>query len=577
MSYPNHIMEDLEDNRVQVLIPQTLLGIICMVNLLVLGSYVFKPGISELLFPLAVILVFLLQYLYARTSGQPLKSLYSALGWSIFILVLSLVFGWFYFDFSWDGQWYQQAAVYHLSGKWNPIYQPLNAPEPHSSILHFPKYFWLFGAALTKLSGSIEIGKAYNVLVFACACNVAYSFFSIYVVSKIRVIALTAIVLLNPVVWSELTTYLNDGDLYLYLVNYLLGTLSWLKTRDRGQLIIAGLAAIGLINTKFTGLVFFLFVSLFLLIYILVRYRKLTKSFLAAHVLVAALGIGVFGFNPYVTNLINRGNPLYPILGSKQFPSVFANGSDDNENYETPVNMRGKSLPLRLLYANFGKPGNAPYADETDAVLSWSSFSDFSSWKAYNFHETRVSGFGPYFSVLLVFMVILLPVSSLRRKEFRLPVLLFFICMACCLSLSKHFWWPRFFPMLWLCPVVPLFLIWSTELDKTLEAQSLSAGKVMSYFSLAFAAIAIINGAIVAFLHMRWETNASVTLRKQLTELRQEKKVIKINSGWFKTSVEEKLKNQGIQYSTDPASPGAKVYKLQSVVEGYPNEVTYSY
>lgn len=557
-----------------LLIPQILLSTICLVHFFALVTYLLHEALHPCLFPVSVLAAIGLNFLFAGRLGSDKRSLTLAAAVSLLILAVSVWLAWFYFDLSWDGQAYHQAAVYNLAGKWNPLFQQLETPDHINdrSVLFFPKSSWIFGAALLRLFGTVEPGKAYNFIILFAAAGVVYPLCRNFKMPAWKAGVFTLLILLNPVVWSELTGYLNDGDLYLFLVIYLASIILWLRDPKPIFISIGLMAAVCLVNVKFTGLVFFLITSFFVLIYILFREKDGIKPFLVSHLLAGIIAVFVFGFNPYVTNMLNRGNPLYPIMGSKTFPKA----SDTNEKFETPKNMKGKNLAVRLFYANFGQPGNAPYNKEKDATLAWPFTTSPGLWSAYHFQETRVSGFGPYFGILLVWTIIVLTALLIAVKEFRWPGFVFLAGLCCCLSLSKHFWWPRFFPLLWLTPLLPLFLLWTTNTEQLAGSKPYERLKAAKIAGWLLAIIIGINGLIVAFVHMQWETASSVTLRMQLRRLRDVKRPIEVDYGVFKRSMEEKLSYWNIGFT--PMSLKLlheKSHKLTSVVKGYPNQVWY--
>ncbi len=553
-----------------------LLSIICVTHLSVTITYLFNCALSVLLFPLSVISAIGLTFLFTDLLGIEKKTLITSTIVSLIALIGSLLVASFYFDLSWDGQWYHQAAVYNLAETWNPIYKPMATPDGlnHTSILHFPKNSWYFAAAVTRVFDTVEAGKAYTFIALFAAFGAVYSFCRDLRLPVWRSLIFTALVLLNPVVWSEITSYLNDGAIYLFLVIYLASIVSWLQNRKSVHALMATMAICCLVNIKFTGLVFTLIASSFVLIYILLQKRSLIKSFLLINLKAGLLAIVVFGFNPYITNLINRGNLLYPLMGSKQFPGVLDKEVDDNEAYETPKNMQGKSLPTRLIYANFGYPGNAPYNGEDNARLSNPFTTPAKSWSAYHFQETRVSGFGPYFGVLLLLSAIGLLGSSIIWKNSRLPVLIFFVGLCCCISISKHFWWPRLIPMLWLFPLLPVLLFWKFQAKRDITNGSRRRRLVNGIFSLLAVFIGV-NGLIVAVIHMRWETASSIRLRSELKQIRDARRPIEIDYGWFKRATEEKLDHWNIKYTPSTLATDTSARKLTSVVEGYPNQILY--
>ncbi|WP_091150696.1 hypothetical protein [Mucilaginibacter pineti] len=525
---------------------------------------------------MSIIIAIGLNFLAANWLAINKKSLGIATLLSLLIITGSLLIAGFYFDLSWDGQWYQQAAVYNLAETWNPLYKPLNTPDGlnHLSILHFPKNSWYFAAAVTRLFGSVEVGKAYNVIALFTAFGVVYPLCRSFNLPPWQSVVFTALVLLNPVIWSEITTYLNDGDLYLFLVVYLASVVSWLRTPKLVYLLLAVMAICCLVNIKFTGLVFVLISSFFVFVYILIKKRELVKTFVLSHIIAGVMALCIFGFNPYITNLINRGHPLYPLMGSKQYPGVFDKGIDDNEAYETPKNMKGKSLPMRLIYANFGYPGNAPYNGEDTARLANPFLTSPKSWSAYHFHETRVSGFGPYFGILLILATVALAVLLIAVKASRLPVAIFLLGLCSGLSLSNHFWWPRFFPMLWLVPLLPLLLWWVYNANRLAHNSNLR-GVTINSLAWLFAICIGINGIIVAAVHIRWETVSSINLRNELQKIHDTKRPIDVDYGWFKRATEEKLNRWNIKYTPTSLGTDTTASKLTSVVKGYPNQILY--
>jgi hypothetical protein len=251
-------------------------------------------------------------------------------------------------------------------------------------------------------------------------------------------------------------------------------------------------------------------------------------------------------------------------MGTRHYPSIIEQtGRDDNEFFETPKNMVGKNLAIRLVYANFGRPGNAPYNNVDNAQLAWPFAISPHDWTAYDYHETRVSGFGPFFGGILLLALGAAVLLFVRVPEFRWPLLLAYGAIFSCLVLSRHFWWPRFFPIFWLVAVLPLLFLWYRR----------TAG----LYSWVLAILIGVNGMIVLTVHMHWETTSSIALRRQMDQIISDGNFIAVDYGWFKRSVEEKLKWRGIRFvAVSGLKPGdPQCYELTSVVEGYPNVVLY--
>lgn len=546
-----------------------LLLFLTLNHLLVLFAYLIHSTFISFAFPLALLFSILIHVLISNRFGLQKRESLQASAITLLIILLSIALSTFFYDFSWDGQWYHQAAIYHLERDWNPILEPIKTFDKNNDlpIIHFPKGSWYFAASTLRTFGNLEAGKSINWIVLMATIFFIHGVLKDIGFSGKYAAFLPLVVVLNPVIWSEITTYLVDGLLFLYLAIYATAMVSWIRNGDILSFLIGLMAAVLLINVKFTGLVFFCVFAFYISIYIIIKKRSSLWKYLLSHLITITIAVLLFGFNPYVTNFVQRGHPFYPIVGTKAYPSIFTlTGRDDNELYETPQNMVGKSYFTRLFLATFGRPGNAPYNDEKEAELIWPFTSKASDWKAYHYHETRVSGFGPFFSGIFLISLVLIITIFLRDKKMRWLLLLTVLSISTCLFISKHFWWPRFAPQTWLIILLPMICL-------LYQPNSLKIKRLVEGLAILIA----INGFIVLIIHMGWEVRSSISLRKELSDIRLNHKMIEIDYGWFKKSMEEKLKTNGIKYK---AIDGKEIKKsdyktITSVVDGYPNAVIY--
>ncbi len=544
-----------------------LLVFLTLDHLLVMLSFGIGNWFLPFVFPVSLLISILLLLFFDRKESTIQKIW--MVGISLSVIGISLLVSAFYFDLSWDGQWYQQSAIYHLRDGWNPVSETVRTFEQNNdlSIIHFPKGSWFYAASVYSTFGNFESGKSLNFILVFVTLFLFYSTLQDFGLSGIKSFAIALLVAINPVVWSETTTYLVDGSLILYISIYIVMVFAWLREPDPKTALIGLLAIAGMVNLKFTGLVFFCVLALAAAIGVLIYKRKYLLKFVGGHAVALLVSVVIMGYNPYVTNFAERGHPFYPIMGTEKYPSIYEQtGRDDNEVFETPLNMREKPLLVRMFYANFGRPDNAPYYKERDAELILPFTSKPADWKAYDFHETRVSGFGPYFGGLFILSFILWIILIIKNKKSRWAIILTFAAIFGSLLFSKHFWWPRFGPQMWLIPVIPVSFYFYRPVSKFLN-----------YYTWIIVMLLLINGGIVLFTHMGWETRSSITLREQLTELQNDQKPIEIFYGAFKKSMEEKLDRWHIEY--EPVSPRVLMegehQNLTSVVEGYPNMVMY--
>ncbi|WP_298878660.1 hypothetical protein [uncultured Polaribacter sp.] len=482
------------------------------------------------------------------------------------LIVISLFVSSFFWDFSWDGQWYHQSAIYNITDGWNPIKEPIRKFNKNNdlSIVHFPKGSWYFAASTFSAFGFFEAGKALNFIVLFVLAFFSYDVSRKFNLNKLHSILVAVLLVFNPVIWSEIATYMVDQLLCMYLTIYLLALFSLIKKYNFYHLLIGIMAVIGLINVKFTGGVFIFVFSSFGFLYIFFKKREILLKYIKIHIISAVLGVLVFGFNPYISNFTERGNPLYPILGSKEYPSRLEQGFDGNEKHETPKNMQKRAFPIRFFYAHFGTPSNAPYDGKKNAELTIPFVSTFSSWDAYRFHETRVAGFGPFFSGLLLLSLLYLLYYIKRNKEKRLLVLCIYGALISSLLISKHFWWARFAPQIWFFLIAPLILGLFFDKNKKLK------------HTLIFATI--VNAIIVIYIHTAWEFKNTLKFQKELSLIKQENKEIQVGKTWFKKSIEERFKVYDIKYTfvSRKKLKQKHIKKLSNVPKGYPGTLMYN-
>lgn len=554
-------------NRVALSCSILLLLCVCFNHILVLGSFIIGHLFLSWAFPLSILLAILALFILGKQFNITKKEIIISVFLGCVIISVSLLISNLFWDMSWDGQWYHQSAIYNLVEGWNPLSEPIKKFNKSNdlSINHFPKGSWYMAASIYSTFGLFEAGKALNFMVLIAAGLFLYIVARKFTFSKRNSLFTSILIILNPVVWSEIVTYLVDGLLFLYLSIYIAALFSLIRKHDFLHLLIGIMAIIGLLNVKFTGIVFLVIFSAFGFIYILLKQKTLIIKYIGLHAAAIALGLFVFGFNPYVTNLKERGNPLYPILGSKDYPSQLEQGKDGNEKHETPLNMRGKSLPFRFFYAHFGKPGNAPYDKQDHAELGIPFISSISSWKAYRFHETRVAGFGPFFSGILILSLIYLLYLCRYNKDKWLFVLLIYGAIIASLFVSKHFWWARFAPQIWLIPIIPILIGLYYSKDKRL-------------FNYGLISLMTVNALIVLCIHLQWEAQTTLKLKKELSYIKREGKAIKMSPRWFKKSIQERLKLFEIHYDIIPYKAMKKEEQkayFTNVPIGYPGAIPY--
>lgn len=115
------------------------------------------------------------------------------------IILISFFISSFLFDFSWDGQWYHQAAIYNLKEGWNPFLEPIKRFNEYNdiSIIHFPKGPWYFAASIYSTFGNFESGKTINFIIVAATFSVLLASLTEYGFTLLKAIISSVALIFN--------------------------------------------------------------------------------------------------------------------------------------------------------------------------------------------------------------------------------------------------------------------------------------------------------------------------------------------------------------------------------------------
>jgi hypothetical protein len=557
------------DRRLSVIAWTTaamLLGFLCLTHLGVLISFLTSHAILAFVTPVAFVGSLILGDGLARSQGLAGRARLWPMGLAIGLTGLAIAVSAAFYDLSWDGQWYHQVGIYRMAEGWNPLKTPLETfgRDNQLWVRHYAKGPWMLGAAMMATTGQIEWGKFVTWLAVDAAFLAVLAACLDAGMRRARAIAVALLVACNPVVTSEILSFLVDGLMVCFLACVVAALFSGFR-RPNGLVIATGvMAVICSINCKFTGLVYLCFMLAGAGLYALLARRDLFWRFVAVSggaVIVATAG---FGYNPYVTNTVLRGHPFYPIMGTKAHPGLPQQGDDQIEKYETPHNLMGRSRFVRFGYAVFGRPGEQPYNDDPNARLMWPFLASGKDFAKYRYHETRIAGFGPFFSGALLISLLLTAWLLFRPGASRGLLVLCFAAVVCSLLVSIHTWWARYGPQLWWLPLIPVAAaFWA------------SRGRLQVAVAWGLVLILAVNALIVAAVRTQWEVNATRTLGRQLVELKAAGKEIDVDLQWFAEPVGNRLKTWGITYHTVRRDQFKDGPELESVVEGYPGTIHY--
>ena len=132
------------------------------------------------------------------------------------------------------------------------------------------------------------------------------------------------------------------------------------------------------------------------------------------------------------------------------------------------------------------------------------------------------------------------------------------------LLISKHSWWPRYGPQVWLLPILPLVFAFRD-----------ASSRLQVRLTWGLSALLLFNAGVVATVRFNWETRASLTLRHQLRDLRDSGQEYEVSTRFFDDSATERLTEARVRFRDLGMTKLPKRHELESVVEGYPDATRY--
>jgi hypothetical protein len=422
---------------VSVQLLRDLLLLFPVVNLaIVLMSLVLGGSISSLHTVLSIAVTGTL-----TSRWQNEKNLRSVLvGGLLFALSCSVAvrLAIFMVDMQYDSRSYHGPAVIALADGWNPLRQlhvcawsPEHCPPTHVLIDHYPKGQWYLSAGIYRLVGNIDAGKSMNVLLVILAFIVSYEFvFQVFKGRRSAALLTAAVIAGNPVALAQMFCGYVDGLLASSFTVYSILLADSMFFRDRGKLVRAALILPYLVNLKFTGLVFSVaFTAGIVLLFVLTR-RAFPRSLVMISAFSLLVSVGLFGFNPYITNVLEKGNPFFPAYQ----PRTGQNVLDD----QAEIGFLKRNRFEKFVIAQFSvpQPHDATYRPVFAVPLT--------RWDVAPTVALRFGGFGPAFSAVLIVALLQLLVAGDTKLR-----ILGLLVLATVFSTDAG-WWARLAPQTWL-------------------------------------------------------------------------------------------------------------------------------
>lgn len=473
--------------------------------------------------------------------GAAKKTASAGLAAILALTAASVLIASFFIDTSYDGRAYHQNTVIQLATGWNPFERPLEPdgrsetyePLPRSPwTVHFPKSAETNAAALYKLTGLIQTGKAFNLmLLYSAFALTLYALLGMEGVRFRSALLFAGLAALNPVAVCTLHSYYVDGHMASLLTSlFALVVVLW---REKGLWPLAALgpALVLTINTKFPGLGYAFFLSGGLLAGLLLM--KARRRLLAAGtvcLLAGVIGFGGAGYNPYLTNWRHFGHPLHPAYGPRSFPE-----EEMTRFLSIPPNLADKnrfekffiSLMSRSDYLAYPKPARLkiPFTVTVDEVAHFGGTT------------IRAGGFGPLFGGIFLLILPVLAAAFFLDKKRAGPYLGFTALLGLTIFINPQAWWARLTPQVWLLPLTFLFFL--TRLRPRRKAAR--------PFAVILLTLTLINLGLVLGSSAVQQTARTLALRWRLELLSGSGRLILLQPGPFH-STRVLLAERGIPY-----------------------------
>jgi hypothetical protein len=168
-------------------------------------------------------------------------------------------------------------------------------------------------------------------------------------------------------------------------------------------------------------------------------------------IMIIAVGLFALGFNPFITNLITFGNPLYPMSGLNYLKSIGLGKQNIIENTpninlqeniyysQTPSNLRNGFPPIQFIESIFSR--TAHVSDKIPSQLKIPGSSSRQEFEYFSNPDARVGGFGPLFGLVLIILIIGLVVWKTKlTTEHKL----IFLGVTIAAILTPYPWWARY-------------------------------------------------------------------------------------------------------------------------------------
>ena len=438
--------------------------------------FIFNIRISNINFILSCFLTIIFSYFIFRKDKYNIKKILLNTILLIILITSSIFAMGKIYDSSYDGNNYHKVAIGEIKNGWNPVFQDIdkfNINKKNNIILndtssiwtnHYAKGYYMYAANVYSVTGNIECGKSFNVLLGLSLFFILLSFL-LTKFSKTFSIIISILITCNPIFTAQLFLFYNDLNVasLLFLLLVTLTIIIDVKNKFKFKFILLFMILSILINIKFSAFGYAGIYSLMFFIYICFnkKQRKINfKKIMICGILSLLVGIFIIGLSTYVKNTINYKQPFYPLVGKNKQDIIINQIPEDFYKYN-----RFK----KFFVANFSESINISKNSTEKIKYKIPLTTTKKELRELGTYDLRMGGYGVLFGGILILALLIISyylvfkIKDKRYKFINTTTLLYFVGTIILICIVSDTWWARYFPQLYLIPFIALFYL---KLDK---------------------------------------------------------------------------------------------------------------
>lgn len=396
-------------------------------------------------------------------------------------------------DLSWDGNTYHKDAVGALKNGWNPIREDYISFYEKSGLRDmdyiggkierthgfwqtwYAKGMWYLSADIYALTNNIESGKCYTMIFMLILLGFVSKVIYLKQGSFSFSLLCGVLTAFTPVTIVQMFSYYNDGVLALLLsgvvISFCLLLDETIEMKKTEKYIWICLFLCLLIQVKFTGLAYGgVFCILLYAIFLIKKWKTKElveiRNSVTIFTLLCVISIGVVGFNPYVTNTLNTGNPFYPLLGKDKVDIV---------SYNEPVSFHSSGTITKFVKSLFSETANINEASGKEPKWKLPFTTNRQEWNYLDQVDVRIGGYGILFSGIFLISIFIIFSAFIHLRKMKNPWFIvcsgiLFVLIVLCITISES-WWARYSPYLYFIPlmaVVLSYFCWKSRISRIL-------------------------------------------------------------------------------------------------------------